>query len=228
LKARNKLQNKIQKAQERRCQRWQKVTNRLQKRMARLGMELPEDIGEEYLNECVGGGLGERNNNGNQNGTASGTEMVTICKVPHGNAGAAHTITVASPAVRAHLMTGSYLGACDGDDEADEEGGDEEEGEGDEEDTTAPAISVVEALTGTTTATVSWQTDEAATSLLTYAAESLDEASTTDSMSSDDYVTDHSFDLTGLASSTTYYFMVESVDEAGNKATSSEEMFTTL
>lgn len=37
---------------------------------------------------------------------------VTICHVPPGNPANAHTITVAAPAVAAHLAHGDTLGAC--------------------------------------------------------------------------------------------------------------------
>jgi len=40
-------------------------------------------------------------------------------------------------------------------------------------------------------------------------------------------VASHSLDLTGLATSTTYYYIVVSGDEAGNTATSTEYSFTT-
>jgi len=39
-------------------------------------------------------------------------KMVTICHVPPGNPARAHTITVAEPAVRAHLAHGDHLGEC--------------------------------------------------------------------------------------------------------------------
>ena len=39
---------------------------------------------------------------------------VTICHVTHGKKKSAHTITVSSHAVRAHLRHGDHLGACTG------------------------------------------------------------------------------------------------------------------
>jgi hypothetical protein len=41
-----------------------------------------------------------------------GVTKVTICHIPPGNPANAHSITVGSPAVRAHLAHGDYLGAC--------------------------------------------------------------------------------------------------------------------
>jgi hypothetical protein len=44
--------------------------------------------------------------------TAQGVEKVTICHVPPGNPENAHTITVGSPAVPAHMAHGDSEGAC--------------------------------------------------------------------------------------------------------------------
>lgn len=45
--------------------------------------------------------------------TTGGTiEKITLCHIPPGNPGKAHTISVASPAVFAHLSHGDYLGDC--------------------------------------------------------------------------------------------------------------------
>ncbi|HEY7409913.1 MAG TPA: hypothetical protein VII13_04175 [Vicinamibacteria bacterium] len=43
---------------------------------------------------------------------AQGVEKVTICHVPPGNPENAHTITVGSPAVPAHMAHGDSEGAC--------------------------------------------------------------------------------------------------------------------
>jgi hypothetical protein len=87
-----------------------------------------------------------------------------------------------------------------------------------------PVISAISSGTPTTTsATITWTTDEAATSQVNY-------GSTTSygtASSSAALVTSHSITLTGLSASTTYDFQVESVDAAGNTATSSNQTFTT-
>jgi hypothetical protein len=45
--------------------------------------------------------------------TQSGVEKVTICHIPPGNPGNAHTITVGAPAVPAHLAEhGDSIGPC--------------------------------------------------------------------------------------------------------------------
>lgn len=50
---------------------------------------------------------------GSASGAGSlGVTKVTICHIPPGNPANAHSITVGSPAVRAHLAHGDSLGAC--------------------------------------------------------------------------------------------------------------------
>ena len=93
-------------------------------------------------------------------------------------------------------------------------------------DTTAPAIGGA-AATGVTRsgATISWTTDESATSQVEYGTttaygniSALDGA----------LVTAHSVSLSGLNDATQYHYRVRSRDAAGNLATSSDAVFTTL
>lgn len=82
-------------------------------------------------------------------------------------------------------------------------------------DTIAPAISSV-AITGTgATRTLTWTTDESSTSSVSY-------GTTTGlgSTASGSSGTSHSVTLSALASGTTYYYRVTSVDTAGNSTTS--------
>ncbi len=98
-------------------------------------------------------------------------------------------------------------------------------------DTTAPVISAVDtANIATTTADVTWTTNEVAKSTVYYGLVTpLDTtASTTDMMTNASLVTAHTLSLTGLTASTTYYYLVTSADEAGNTATSTEHSFITL
>jgi phosphodiesterase/alkaline phosphatase D-like protein len=85
--------------------------------------------------------------------------------------------------------------------------------------TTPPVISAVVATPDPlgTQATVTWTTDEAATSVVHYGLVevSLDLTATVGGL-----VTAHSALLTGLAPGSTYYFRVESADAFGNSATS--------
>src|SRR3989344_5517718 len=98
-------------------------------------------------------------------------------------------------------------------------------------DTEAPEISGVDAEnTATTTATIVWETDEAANSVVWYA--------TTSGFNTDDdgvlraestlLTTSHSVSLSGLTASTTYYYMVSSTDTDNNETKSDEESFITL
>jgi len=94
-------------------------------------------------------------------------------------------------------------------------------------DATGPAISTVAAgAVGSTTAEISWQTDEPSSSRVhfrlqghtTYQSTTLDET----------LVTDHVVQLQGLTPDSTYEYYVESVDSAGNSNVSgTTETFTT-
>lgn len=96
-------------------------------------------------------------------------------------------------------------------------------------DTTAPVISNVFATsTATTTASVTWATNEAADSTVWYSATTPVSILTASSTSSAVLVTSHNIGLSGLATSTQYYYFVVSKDSVLNTATSSEYSFTTL
>ncbi|MCD6523057.1 MAG: fibronectin type III domain-containing protein, partial [Candidatus Diapherotrites archaeon] len=82
-------------------------------------------------------------------------------------------------------------------------------------DTTPPTISSVSSSVTNTSATITWTTDENATSVVYYGTD----CTTLGSEESDStLVTSHSIDLTGLQNGTTYYFEVESADSVGNTA----------
>lgn len=97
-------------------------------------------------------------------------------------------------------------------------------------DTTAPVLSSIAAVAGASTSTISWITNEVSTSKVFYSTSTpLDTgAATTQSVLNGSLVTSHSIDLSGLATSTTYYFKVQSVDASGNTTTSNEFSATTL
>lgn len=84
------------------------------------------------------------------------------------------------------------------------------------EDTTAPAISGVSVATSGSTATITWTTDEPASTVVTYGTTSALGSTATGS----DGTTSHSVTITGLSSATSYYYRVSSTDAAGNTATS--------
>jgi len=142
-------------------------------------------------------------------------DTVRMCHVPRGNPDNAHTIIIGKPAARAHLAHGDSLGACEGEEEPPAN------------DTTPPVISNVTVDPSGDSATITWDTNEPANSKITFADETLATASTTEMVSMTELVTSHSLDLTGLATSTTYYFTVESVDESGNTAIVLEDTFIT-
>src|SRR3989338_2097668 len=98
-------------------------------------------------------------------------------------------------------------------------------------DTEAPEISYLEAKDiATTTATIVWETDEAADSVVWY--------STTSNFNTDAdgvlraesalLTTSHTVNLSGLTASTTYYYKVSSTDTDNNETKSNEESFKTL
>jgi len=92
------------------------------------------------------------------------------------------------------------------------------------DDTTPPVISNVQATNITdTSATITWQTDEPASSQVDYGLDTGYGSTAADGT----LVTNHSVGLTGLASSTTHHYQATSVDGADNGASSGDLTFTT-
>lgn len=91
-------------------------------------------------------------------------------------------------------------------------------------DTIAPTLSAL-SVTGITasTATVSWNTNEASTGKIRYATTS----PLSNVLESTALTLSHAFNLTGLTASSTYHYVISSVDGAGNATSSAELMFTT-
>ena len=96
-------------------------------------------------------------------------------------------------------------------------------------DTTAPRISKVSVSVGTTTASVSWRTNEKASSKFYYGTTSPLSITATSTTTFSDAVfrKDHSVALPGLTSSTTYYFILSGSDSSGNATTSAQASFMT-
>jgi len=91
-------------------------------------------------------------------------------------------------------------------------------------DTKVPIISNIVYPTTSTTATITWNTNEPATSLVEYGLDN-----TYGSPASDNnLVTSHSIVLTGLDSSTIYHFKITSVDGSNNSASTADLTFETL
>ena len=83
--------------------------------------------------------------------------------------------------------------------------------------------SISSGIPSDTSATVTWTTDEPATSQVNY-------GTTTgygSASSSAALVTSHSITLTGLTAETTYHFQIQSTDSLANTATSSDQTFIT-
>lgn len=92
-------------------------------------------------------------------------------------------------------------------------------------DTTPPVISNVAAGSlGQNTATITWQTNEAADSAIEYGISTAYGSSLTDAI----LAASHNFTLTGLTPASSYHFRVISKDAAGNTATSGDFTFTTV
>lgn len=96
-------------------------------------------------------------------------------------------------------------------------------------DTTAPIISSISHLVATplesndTKATISWTTNEEADSNLYWTTNNI----IWDSVSDTTYKTNHSLEIFGLSTDTTYYYYVTSSDRAGNITVSSDNNFIT-
>ena len=97
------------------------------------------------------------------------------------------------------------------------------------EDITAPVITDIYATSTTVTTTnINWTTDEDADSVVWYdIVTPLVISTSTPNISSTDLTMSHSLDVTGLTASTTYYYIVTSADSSENRATGTEESFTT-
>lgn len=94
------------------------------------GTWLPEEGGDPNLQGDsleVDGSQGNTppDSTGGEPASPDATGMVTLCHIPPGNPANAHTITVGTPAVRAHLRHGDTRGACEGSDAGtpDDDGG---------------------------------------------------------------------------------------------------------
>ncbi len=95
-------------------------------------------------------------------------------------------------------------------------------------DVTAPVISSVSTTNvASTTATITWTTNENSTSKVYYSTATPLNFGTALTSTVSGLTTSHSIGLTGLNATTTYYYAVESTDASSNTATSSQSSFTT-
>ncbi|MDH7481597.1 MAG: family 10 glycosylhydrolase [Armatimonadota bacterium] len=91
-------------------------------------------------------------------------------------------------------------------------------------DTTPPVISNVSSAAGQTSATITWTTDEPATSQVEYGTTQNYGSQTPEDTS---LVINHSVIISGLQPATLYHYRVKSKDASGNPAVSSDYTFTT-
>ncbi|MES2470778.1 MAG: fibronectin type III domain-containing protein [Patescibacteria group bacterium] len=90
-------------------------------------------------------------------------------------------------------------------------------------DTTAPSITSIASTTAATTARITWNTSESATSTVDYGLTT----SYGTASSSNTSATSHVYNLSGLTPSTVYHFRINVADSSGNVANSTDKTFTT-
>ncbi len=95
-------------------------------------------------------------------------------------------------------------------------------------DTTAPIIrNLLATSTASTTASISWSTNENATSTLWYSTTTPLSISSATRLDNNTRKSSHSYNLTGLTASTTYYYLLKVSDKANNSTATSEHSFVT-
>ncbi len=94
-------------------------------------------------------------------------------------------------------------------------------------DVTPPVIFSITTQQGSTTASVNWITNELSFSKVWFGTTSPLNLASATSVLNGSLVTSHSVMLTGLSTSTTYFFVVGSADASANLSTSSQSSFTT-
>ncbi len=158
-------------------------------------------------------GKGNEDDDDEENDHGSGS--IVICHFSRGDS-SSKTISVGGKAYAAHLKHGDVLGTCTGG------------GNPSTPDTIAPIISnaVISAITSTS-ASVSWNTNEQATSKVYYSTTTPVNLATALTVNNGSRVMNRTLSLTGLIPSTTYFYVLESKDYANNTATTSTASFTT-
>lgn len=94
-------------------------------------------------------------------------------------------------------------------------------------DTTGPVLSQIDTNVSSSSAAVSWTTDEPATSKVFYSLTTPIDTTIAQFVASSTLETEHSIEVPNLLSNTLHYFIIQSVDSSGNITNSTEQTFTT-
>ncbi len=114
------------------------------------------------------------------------------------------------------------------DDDDDDEDDDDNQGSTTTPDTIAPIISSLSTTsTASTSVSVTWSTNEKATSTLWYGTTTPLNVSSASRLDNGTWKTYHSYSLSGLSASSTYYYLVKVSDQANNSTTTAEHSFMT-
>jgi len=139
-------------------------------------------------------------------------KKINVC---HVSGSERHTINIAVNAARAHLAHGDTLGICNTTTPPPTT------------DTTTPNLTNIAATPAQNGATINWNTNEQATARVWLSTTSPVSTSGTPTAARESLAGAHAFSMSSLLSGTTYYYIVSSADATGNRATSSQESFTT-
>lgn len=147
----------------------------------------------------------------NQDGEHNDDKKIPLC---HKTEERTFTISVSVHSARAHISHGDRLGACSGE----SQGG---------TDTTAPTISGIVAASALGTTTISFVTNEPATSIVYVGTTNPLVIVTAATVALPTATTTHSAVFSGLATSTTHYYVIVAKDLSANTTTSSQGNFLT-
>jgi hypothetical protein len=94
-------------------------------------------------------------------------------------------------------------------------------------DDTDPVISNISSTTGSTSTTITWKTDENATSKVYYSTNTPVDTGSASTVVNNSLTKNHSITINNLSTSTLYHYKIESKDDSGNTELSNELSFTT-
>lgn len=144
-----------------------------------------------------------------------GLTKIVICHKPEHKHGG-ETITIAAPALLAHLRHGDMFGAC----------GSLGGAGTTTPDIIAPVISNIVSHPTTIASEIAWDTNEAASYKFWYGTTTPLVPGTPDKTGS--AALHQTVSLSALSSGTTYYYLIAATDASGNTGTSTQQSFTTV